>query len=1168
MTRPTLLLVDGSSYLYRAYHAMPDLRGPGGIPTGAIHGMVAMMKRLREQIPAEHAACVFDAKGPTFRNEWYAEYKAQRAPMPDDLVRQIEPIHDVVRLLGWPVLEVPGIEADDVIGTLARVAEASGHDVVISTGDKDLAQLVTPHVRLINTMSNEVLDEAGVKTKFGVEPQRIVDYLTLIGDTVDNVPGVDKVGPKTAVKWLEAHGSLEGVIKAADSMSGVVGENLRRSLDWLPVGRKLITVVCDADLSGHVDAWPSLDALALRAVDKPALLDFYVRHGFRTWRQELESAVGEASVSAAASAEASPTVERAPLARDYETILDRDNLRRWLTVLDQAPLVALDTETTSLDPMRAQLVGISFAVEPGRAAYVPLRHDGPDTPEQLPMDEVLLLLRPWLENPMKLKVGQNIKYDLHVLANHGIVVRGYRHDTLLQSYVLEAHKPHSLESLGERHLGRKGLSYEDVCGKGAAQIPFSQVDVLRATTYSGEDSEMTLQVHQVLWPQLDAQAGLKFVYEQIEMPSSEVLARIERHGVLVDTAELARQSRHLGERILMLEREAHELAGQPFNLGSPKQVGEVLFGKLGLPAKKKTASGAPSTDEEVLQELAADYPLPAKLLEHRSLSKLKGTYTDKLPLMVNPMTGRVHTNYAQAVAVTGRLSSNDPNLQNIPIRTAEGRRVREAFVAPPGHQLVSADYSQIELRIMAHISGDPGMTRAFAEGLDIHRATAGEIFGVPPQDVSSEQRRYAKTINFGLIYGMGAFGLAQALGIEQKAARDYIDRYFQRFAGVKQYMEETKARAAEVGYVETLFGRRITLPEIKGGSGPRRSAAERQAINAPMQGTAADLIKLAMVAVQRAIDEQGLASRMVMQVHDELVFEVPHAELSWARQALPQLMSGVAQLRVPLLAEVGVGANWEQPPPRLRRRAGRPRRLVGAGGRQHPQLLRRRDHRRRLPGRHAPGHRHRGRRGGARDPAGGRRLHRAAQRRPEPGARAGLQRAVGPGFGGRRRAGLLRGRPLEGGLPLPAGGGGQQLHLRGRGRPDAATAAPPVMARHRQPAGLDGGRPGPGGGCHADGARALSEPRARPAPSAHHQHRQRAVRQHLLRLAAQQQADTPRRPCEAITTRSQAWALAWSRMASQGCRASTVWPLHLTPAAAAASATALTLPAAMRSCAS
>jgi DNA polymerase-1 len=912
MTVPTLLLVDGSSYLYRAYHAMPDLRGPQGIPTGAVHGMVAMLKRLREQIPAEHAACVFDAKGPTFRNEWYPAYKAQRAPMPEDLVAQIEPIHEVVRLLGWPVLEVPGIEADDVIGTLARVAETSGHRVVISTGDKDLAQLVTGRVSLVNTMSNETLDIDGVKAKFGVPPERIVDYLTLIGDAVDNVPGVDKVGPKTAVKWLEAYGTLDGVVAAAEQIKGVAGDNLRAAREWLPTGRRLITVVCDADLSTHVEGWPSLDALAFRDVDRQGLLDFYVRNGFRTWRQELEATGDVVARVGTPPPPGPPAAPSRELARRYETVLDEAAFERWLQRIASAELVALDTETDSLDAMRARLVGISVAVEPGEAAYVPLAHEGPGAPAQLPTAWVLERLKPWLEDASRAKVGQNIKYDLHVLANHGITVRGYRHDTLLQSYVLEAHRPHSLESLAERHLNRKGLSYEDVCGKGVHQIPFAQVDVARATEYSGEDSEMTLHVHETLWPQLQAEPGLRRVYETIEMPCSELLMRIERHGVLIDTAVLARQSRELGERILALEQEAFALAGQPFNLGSPKQIGEVLFGKLGLPVRKKTASGAPSTDEEVLQELSADYPLPAKLLEHRSLSKLKGTYTDKLPQQVNPATGRVHTTYAQAVAVTGRLSSNDPNLQNIPVRTAEGRRIREAFVAPPGHVLASADYSQIELRIMAHMSGDPGMLRAFAEGQDIHRATAAEVFGLQPSEVSAEQRRYAKAINFGLIYGMGAFGLSQALGIEQKAARDYIDRYFQRFAGVRRYMEATKAAAAQQGYVETLFGRRIVLPEIRGGNGPRRSAAERQAINAPMQGTAADLIKLAMVAVQAALDAQGLGTRMVMQVHDELVFEVPLAEVDWVRQQVPALMSGVARLDVPLLADVGVGPNWDE----------------------------------------------------------------------------------------------------------------------------------------------------------------------------------------------------------------------------------------------------------------
>ena len=905
-----MLLVDGSSYLYRAFHAMPDLRAPDGFPTGAIHGFVAMMNWLRDRYPAEHAVCVFDAKGKTFRDDWYPEYKAQRAPMPDPLRQQIEPIHEVVRLMGWPVLEVPGIEADDAIGTLAKVAAASGHHVLISTGDKDLAQLVTERVTLMNTMAKppEKLDIAGVQAKFGVPPERIVDYLTLIGDAVDNVPGVDKVGPKTAAKWIADHGSLEGVVAAADSIKGVAGENLRKALDWLPTGRKLITVLTDCNLADQVAGWPGLDALALREVDKTGLHEFYRRYGFRTWLREMDAALPTPAVPAAAE----PAAPAAELPRDYQTITTWEHLDTWLAQLQAAPLAAVDTETDCLDGMRAHIVGISFAIEPGRAAYVPLAHNYADAPEQLALDEVLAKLRPWLEDPAKAKVGQNIKYDLHVFANAGITVQGYLHDTMLQSYVLEAHKPHGLESLADRHLGRKGLSYEDVCGKGANQIPFAQVDVARAATYSGEDSEMTLQVHQKLWPELETDARLRYVYEQIEMPVSIVLERVERHGVLIDAAVLARQSHELGERLLALEREAYDLAGQPFNMGSPKQIGDILFNKLGLPVKKKTATGAPSTDEEVLQVLAADYPLPAKILEHRSLAKLKGTYTDKLPLMVNPATGRVHTNYAQAVAVTGRLSSNDPNLQNIPVRTPEGRRVREAFIAPAGHVLMSADYSQIELRIMAHISEDPALLHAFAEGIDVHRATASEVFNVPVPEVSSEQRRYAKVINFGLIYGMGAFGLANNLGIEQKAAKDYIDRYFARFAGVKRYMDDTRAGAAQRGYVETLFGRRIYLPEILGGSGPRKAGAERQAINAPMQGTAADLIKLAMLAVQKALDDEGRATRMVMQVHDELVLEVPEAELPWAREAIPRLMAGVAQLKVPLLAEVGVGPNWEQ----------------------------------------------------------------------------------------------------------------------------------------------------------------------------------------------------------------------------------------------------------------
>jgi DNA polymerase-1 len=915
---PVMLLVDGSSYLYRAYHAMPNLTGPGGFPTGAIHGFIAMLKKLRSDVGAEHAACVFDAKGPTFRDAWYPEYKANRSPMPEALAQQIEPIHEAVRLLGWPVLQPPGIEADDAIGTLARRAAESGHRVIISTGDKDLAQLVNEQVTLINTMSNETLDVPGVQAKFGVPPALIVDYLSLVGDTVDNVPGVDKVGPKTAVKWLAEHGSLDGVVAAAERIGGAVGENLRRALGWLPMAKKLVTVVTDCDLSGEVAGWPALDALALRELDREALLDFYNRYGFRAFKRELEPAADAAAPTPAArpatasAAPAAPAVASEGLARHYETILSQDRLGHWLTKLHAAPLAALDTETTSLDAMAARIVGISFAVIPGEAAYVPLAHNYGDAPEQLALDAVLAQLKPWLEDEGAAKVGQHIKYDTHVLANHGIAVRGYVHDTLLQSYVLEAHLPHSLEKLAERHLGRKGLSYEDLCGKGVNQIPFAQVEVGKAAEYSGEDSEMTLQVHQTLWPQLEAEPGLRFVYERIEMPTSALLARVERQGVLIDSALLATQSRELAERMVALEQEAYGLAGQPFNLGSPKQIGEILFTKLGLPVKKKTASGAPSTDEEVLQELAADFPLPAKILEHRSFAKLKGTYTDKLPLMVNAQTGRVHTSYAQAVAVTGRLSSNDPNLQNIPIRTPEGRRVREAFIAPPGHVIASADYSQIELRIMAHISGDEGLTRAFQQGLDVHRATASEVFNVPVGEVSNEQRRYAKTINFGLIYGMGAFGLSQALGIEQKAAKDYIERYFARFAGVKRYMDETKASAAERGYVETFFGRRIYLPEIKGGSGPRRAGAERQAINAPMQGTAADLIKLAMLAVQAALDAQQRATRIVMQVHDELVFEVPEAEIDWVRSDVPKLMAGVAQFSVPLLAEVGIGPNWDQ----------------------------------------------------------------------------------------------------------------------------------------------------------------------------------------------------------------------------------------------------------------
>ncbi len=908
---------------------MPDLRAVPGDPsspaTGAIRGMINMMQALQKEQPGDYVACVFDASGPTFRDALYPEYKAHRSPMPDDLRAQIAPIHEVVRLLGWTVLDVPGVEADDVIATLATMAAAQGVRVVVSSGDKDLSQLVNEHITIIDTMSGKVRDVAGVTAEFGVPPSLMVDYQTLVGDTVDNVPGVEKVGPKTAAKWLAEHGSLEGVLANADKIKGVAGENLRKAREWLVTGRQLVTMKTDCDLTGFVEGLPALDALAQREREVPALREFYERYGFKGLARALGDA-GAGAVGAVVTATgtqatalgdtadlfAEPTPRASSVTiKHYDTILTWDAFDAWRARIEAAELVALDTETTSLDEMRAEIVGLSFSVQPGEAAYIPLAHSGPDAPDQLPLGEVLARLKPWLENPQALKLGQHIKYDRHVFANHGIEVRGYAHDTMLQSYVLEVHKPHNLGSLGERHLGRSGISYEELCGKGASQIPFAQVDVAKAAEYSCEDSDLTLDVHRTLWPRLQADDKLRAIYE-LEIASSEALYRIERNGVLIDAPTLARQSHELGQRILQLEQDAYEIAGQPFNLSSPKQLGEIFFDKLGLPVVKKTATGARSTDEEVLEKLAEDYPLPAKILEHRSLSKLKGTYTDKLTALAHPRTGRVHTHYAQAVAVTGRLSSNDPNLQNIPIRTAEGRRVREAFVAPPGHVIASADYSQIELRIMAHISADDALLKAFAEGMDVHRATAAEVFGLAPDQVSSEQRRYAKVINFGLIYGMSSYGLAKALGIDNTAAKNYIDRYFQRFAGVRHYMDETKAQAKAQGYVETVFGRRLYLPEINSPNGPRRAGAERAAINAPMQGTAADLIKMSMVAVQAALDAQGKRTQMIMQVHDELVFEVPEAEVDWLKVEVPRLMAGVAQLKVPLLAEVGLGANWEQ----------------------------------------------------------------------------------------------------------------------------------------------------------------------------------------------------------------------------------------------------------------
>ncbi|MDI3513667.1 MAG: polymerase [Rhodocyclaceae bacterium] len=945
---PTLLLVDGSSYLYRAFHALPDLRNSQGEPTGAIRGVLSMLRRLESDYKAEFRACVFDAKGKTFRDDWYPEYKSHRPPMPDDLRAQIEPLHEAVVAEGWPLLAVEGVEADDVIGTLTRQALERGWEVVISTGDKDLTQLVRPGVRWVNTMSEEVLDAAGVEAKFGVPPERIVDYLALVGDTVDNVPGVEKCGPKTAVKWLTEYGTLDNLVANAEKVGGKVGENLRKHLDFLPLGKRLVTVATDVALP------VTLEELPAREDDKGALRALYERFEFRGWLKDLDGGAESVAASKAATearrfaASAAPTTGRGdadaggnrvqtPISdasvgaaevansgarisddppgahrKGYVAILDWAAFDTWLARISAAELTAFDTETTSLDPMAAKLVGMSFAVEPGEAAYLPLAHRNADAPAQLPLTEVLDRLRPWLESDKHAKLGQNLKYDAHVLANHGITLRGIAHDTLLESYVLESDKPHDMDSLARRHLGLTTISYTDVCGKGAKQIGFDEVAIDRATEYAAEDADVTLRLHRHLFPQLQALPQLEALYRDIEMPVLGVLQRMERTGVLIDPFLLSQHSEELGRRLHELEREAHELAGQPFNLGSPKQLGEILFGKLGLPVVKKTATGQPSTDEEVLEKLAEDYPLPKLLLEHRGLAKLKSTYADKLPRMVNPKTGRVHTSFSQATAVTGRLSSSEPNLQNIPIRTPEGRRIRAAFIAPKDHLIVSADYSQIELRIMAHLSGDARLLEAFAHGEDVHRATAGEVFGVAPAEVTSEQRRYAKVINFGLIYGMSAHGLAKNLGIERAAAQSWIDRYFARYPGVAEYMDRTRAEAREQGFVETVFGRRLYLPDIRASQAGRRAGAERAAINAPMQGTAADLIKKAMIATDAWLAASGLKSKLVLQVHDELVLEVPKAELDTIRAELPKLMGGVAQLKVPLLVEVGAGDNWDE----------------------------------------------------------------------------------------------------------------------------------------------------------------------------------------------------------------------------------------------------------------
>ena len=940
---PRLLLIDASSFLYRAFHALPDLRSRSGHPTGAITGMVNMLRRVQEEWPSHYAACVFDPKGPTFRDAIYADYKATRSSMPEDLAAQVPLIFQAVKALGWPMLVVDGVEADDVIGTLACQATAQGMTTVVATGDKDLAQLVNENVILVDTMSRDggparVLDLPGVQEKFGVSANRIVDYLTLVGDTVDNIPGVEKVGPKTAAKWLAEYGSLDAVVAAADSISGVVGQNLRKALDWLPTARELVTVKTDCDLSGAVASFD--ESLTMRPLDANVLAqlrdDYDLQRTFKGLAADIAaegqahdtsfaSGASQASLSSGSASHAylgDASQHQGPrdlfaecITTRYTTVQNQHALASLTDKLMAASIAAFDTETSSLEARHAELVGLSFCTERGEAFYIPIGHvdaTGNIEPDQLDLQIVLNALKPWFENSTCAKLAQNFKYDAHVLNRYGIKVRGLIHDTLLQSYVLEAHKSHDLTSLAERHLGRRGLSYDDVTGKGASRINFRQVDITKASQYSCEDADFTLHLHETLWPQIQGDEKLRLVYETIEIPAMLTLIDMEGAGILIDSEKLNAHSNELTKTIAGLEVQAHELAGQPFNLGSPKQLGEILFEKLGYKPVKKTAKGAPSTDEDVLETLAQDYPLPKTLLEWRGLSKLKSTYTDKLPRMVDPNTGRVHTTFSQAVAVTGRLASSEPNLQNIPIRNAEGRRIRQAFIAPEGHTLVSADYSQIELRIMAHLSEDKGLLDAFSKGEDVHRATASEIFGTPRDEVTSEQRRYAKVINFGLIYGMSAFGLAQNLDIEREAARLYIERYFNRYPGVANYMESIKAQARQQGYVETVFGRRLWLTEIRSPNGPRRAAAERAAINAPMQGTAADLIKLAMIKLQAALQEQGLASRMLLQVHDELILEAPKGELQTLQTLLPRVMISVASLKVPLEVSVGHGPNWDE----------------------------------------------------------------------------------------------------------------------------------------------------------------------------------------------------------------------------------------------------------------
>lgn len=912
-TKP-LVLVDGSSYLFRAFHALPPLTNTHGEPTGAMHGVLNMLDKLRKDYDPEHMAVIFDAPGKTFRDDLYPQYKANRPPMPEDLRCQIEPLLTIIRAQGYPLLIIPDVEADDVIGTLA--AQYDGK-VIISTGDKDMAQLVDERVHLINTMSGHYADPAGVVEKFGVAPERIRDYLALIGDTVDNVPGVNKVGPKTAVKWLEEYGSLESIMARADEFKGKIGENLREALAHLPLSFELVTIKCDVEL----DLQP--ETLAFDPPDVETLRALYERYGFRTRLAglDVEKKIPPSPPFSKGGTEKdelqlplTPPFEKGGAGGIYSSILTQPDLDAWLTRLQAAAEFAFDTETTSLDYMEAQIVGVSFAIAAGEAAYLPLAHDYLGAPPQLNRESVLAQLKPLLEDPTIRKIGQNLKYDRSVLLNHGITLRGIAHDTMLQSYVLDSTASrHDFDTLCAKHLNHTTISFADIAGKGKNQLTFNQVGLEQATPYAAEDADYTLRLHQHFWAQLQALDGQRKLYESVEVPLVSVLSTIERNGVKVDAAMLARHSQELETRMHSVMLEAYAAAGQEFNLASPKQLGEILYTKLGLTAPRKTPKGQPSTAEDVLEELAdMGHELPKLILVHRGLAKLKSTYTDKLPQQINPRTGRVHTSYHQAVASTGRLSSSDPNLQNIPIRNEEGRRIRQAFIAESGCQLLAADYSQIELRIMAHLSRDAGLLNAFAQGLDVHRATAAEVFGTPLAEVTTEQRRAAKAINFGLIYGMSAFGLAKQLGVDRRDAQDYVNLYFARYPGVKQYMDDTREQARAQGYVETLFGRRLFLPDIHSKNAATRQYAERTAINAPMQGTAADIIKKAMLAVDAWLQGSGLRTKMIMQVHDELVFEVPENEMATVREHVVALMTNAATLAVPLLVESGVGNNWDE----------------------------------------------------------------------------------------------------------------------------------------------------------------------------------------------------------------------------------------------------------------